>query len=418
MELVRISTAGSVDDGKSTLIGRLLFDNNALTKEQEDLIDQKTREKGADDLELSVITDGLVAEREQGITIDVAHIYFSTDTHKFIIADSPGHVEYTRNMVTGASTAETSIILVDARKGLLEQSFRHFYISHLLRMEKVIFCVNKMDLVDYDEDRFIETAVQIKEMVNKIGDDIDFEIVPISSLKGDNVVHKSDNMNWYNGKTLNELLHLNKSKINLSKAKHEQPFRFDVQQVYHTQREGFQDFRGFAGRVKSGTLSVGDKIITLPSKKESTVKEIRRFTETLDTANTGDSVVISLTDEIDISRGSLIAKLSEQPDELKEFNATLVWMDDNTAQIGSKLILKAGATESLLKIQKINYTVDPSNLEKDETAAEIALNDIVSVNLKLSKPVYLDNYEDNKRNGVFILIDPQTNSTVAVGFKE
>jgi len=418
MELVRISTAGSVDDGKSTLIGRLLFDNNALTKEQEDLIDQKTREKGTEDLELSVITDGLVAEREQGITIDVAHIYFSTDTHKFIIADSPGHVEYTRNMVTGASTAETSIILVDARKGLLEQSFRHFYISHLLRMEKVIFCVNKMDLVDYDEDRFIEIAVQIKEMVNKIGDDIDFEIVPISSLKGDNVVHKSDNMNWYNGKTLNELLHLNKSKINLSKAKHEQPFRFDVQQVYHTHREGFQDFRGFAGRVKSGTLSVGDKIITLPSKKESTVKEIRRFTETLDTANTGDSVIISLTDEIDISRGSLIAKLNEQPDELKEFDATLVWMDDNPAQIGSKLILKAGATESLLKIQKINYTVDPSNLEKDETVTTIELNDIVSTNLKLSKPVYLDNYEDNKRNGVFILINPQTNSTVAVGFKK
>ena len=418
MELVRISTAGSVDDGKSTLIGRLLFDNNALTKEQEELIDQKTREKGAEDLELSVITDGLVAEREQGITIDVAHIYFSTDTHKFIIADSPGHVEYTRNMVTGASTAETSIILIDSRKGLLEQSFRHFYISHLLRMEKVIFCVNKMDLVDYDEDRFYEIAVQIKEMVNKIGDDIEFDIVPISSLKGDNVVHSSDNMSWYKGKTLNELLHLNKSKINLSKAQHDQPFRFDVQQVYHTHREGFQDFRGFAGRVKSGTLSVGDKIITLPSKKESTVKEIRRFTETLDTANAGDSIIISLTDEIDISRGSLIAKLDEQPQELKEFNATLVWMDDSPVNVGSRLILKAGATESLLKIQKINYTVDTSNLEKDETATSIALNDIVSTNLKLSKPVYLDNYEDNKRNGVFILIDPQTNSTVAVGFKE
>lgn len=418
MELVRISTAGSVDDGKSTLIGRLLFDNNALTKEQEELINQKTREKGADDLELSVITDGLVAEREQGITIDVAHIYFSTDTHKFIIADSPGHVEYTRNMVTGASTAETSIILVDSRKGLLEQSFRHFYISHLLRMEKVIFCVNKMDLVDYNEDRFIEIAVQIKEMVNKIGDDIDFDIVPISSLKGDNVVHKSGQMSWYGGKTLNELLHLNKSKINLSKAKYEQPFRFDVQQVYHTHREGFQDFRGFAGRVKSGTLSVGDKIITLPSKKESTVKEIRRFTDQLNTANAGDSVIISLTDEIDISRGSLIAKLNEQPEELKEFDATLVWMDDNSARVGSKLILKAGATESLLKIQKINYTVDTSNLEKNQNATSIALNDIVSTNLKLSKPVYLDNYEDNKRNGVFILIDPQTNSTVAVGFKE
>jgi sulfate adenylyltransferase subunit 1 len=418
MELVRISTAGSVDDGKSTLIGRLLFDNNALTKEQEELIDQKTREKGTNDLELSVITDGLVAEREQGITIDVAHIYFSTDTHKFIIADSPGHVEYTRNMVTGASTAETSIILIDARKGLLEQSFRHFYISHLLRMEKVIFCVNKMDLVDFNEDRFIEIAVQVKEMVNKIGDDIAYDIVPISSLKGDNVVHKSEQMDWYNGKTLNELLHLNKSKINLSKAKYDQPFRFDVQQVYHTHREGFQDFRGFAGRIKSGTLSVGDKIITLPSKKESTVKEIRRFTDTLDTANAGDSIIISLTDEIDISRGSLIAKLEEQPKELKEFDATLVWMDDNSAQIGSKLILKAGATESLLKIQKINYKVDTSNLEKDLESSEIELNDIVSATLKLSKPVYLDNYDDNKRNGVFILIDQQTNNTVAVGFKK
>jgi sulfate adenylyltransferase subunit 1 len=401
MELVRISTAGSVDDGKSTLIGRLLHDNNALTKEQEELVAKKTKEKGWDDLDLSVITDGLVAEREQGITIDVAHIYFSTKTHKFIIADSPGHIEYTRNMVTGASTAETSIILVDARKGLLEQSFRHFYISQLLRLDSVIFCINKMDLVDYSEDEFIKIAIEIKNMVHQLGKDIPFELLPISSLKGDNVVHKSKNMPWYDGPTLNDILHQKKSSKldNL-------PFRFDVQQVYHTQNEKFTDFRGYAGRVVSGSLSIGDRIITYPSRQESVVTELRKYKDTVDNVKSGTSVVISLADEIDISRGAVISHAGTNDlKERKELSATVVWMDEKVATLGAKYILKAGARESLLKIQEIKNVVNP--LEADKSTKVV---------LKLGQSIFMDSYAVNKKNGVFILIDPQTNATAAVGF--
>jgi sulfate adenylyltransferase subunit 1 len=411
MELVRISTAGSVDDGKSTLIGRLLFDNNALTKEQEELVEKKTKEKGWDDLDLSVITDGLVAEREQGITIDVAHIYFSTKTHKFIIADSPGHIEYTRNMVTGASTAETSIILVDARKGLLEQSFRHFFISQLLRLDSVIFCVNKMDLVDYNEDRFLEIAIEIKAMVNDLAPDINYSILPVSSLKGDNVVNRSTKTTWYDGPTLNELLH--QPKI----AKNELvPFRFDVQQVYHAQNDEFVDFRGYAGRVVSGAVSLGDRIVSLPSNKESVVTEIRRFTETLDQAEAGDSVVISLSNEIDISRGALITHLEAKPEESKDLEATVVWMDEKPATPGAKYILKAGSREAVTKLQKIQFKVDPTSPAVTLGTTSAELNDITRMEFKLSQPVFLDSYSKNKKNGVFILIDPQSNATVAVGF--
>lgn len=412
MELVRISTAGSVDDGKSTLIGRLLFDSHALTKEQEALIEQKTQEKGWEDLDFSVITDGLVAEREQGITIDVAHIYFSTNTRKFIIADSPGHVEYTRNMVTGASTAEVSIILVDARKGLLEQSFRHFYISQLLELEKVIFCVNKMDLVDYNEDRFLEIAVEIQTMVKSVNDTIPFAILPVSSLKGDNVVNRSKNMDWYKGATLSELLHESRDI-----TPEPTPFRFDVQQVFHSQENEFVDYRGYAGRVVSGKIELGDRIVALPSGKESVVTEIRRYTQTFQNASAGESISISLADEIDISRGTLLSKPESQPSVETELQATLVWMDEKSASIGSKWLLKSGSREFPAKIQEVVGLVDPSGQGKvEQNATGITLNDIVRVQLKLGQPALLDIYSDNKRNGVFILIDPQTNQTSAVGF--
>ncbi len=411
MELVRISTAGSVDDGKSTLIGRLLHDNQALTKEQEELIERKTAEKGWDDLDFSVITDGLVAEREQGITIDVAHIYFSTDTRKFIIADSPGHVEYTRNMVTGASNSEVSIILVDARKGLVEQSYRHFYISQLLKLDQVIFCVNKMDLVDYSEDQFLKIAVSIKEMVSGFGENINYEIIPISSLKGDNVVEKSANMPWFSGDTLNDVLHR-------PKVRHDKdvPFRFDVQQVYHVQNDDFVDFRGFAGRVLSGTVNVGDEIITLPSEKKSKITEIRRYTETQDSAREGESVIISLEDEIDISRGSILVKPDQTPNSERAIKAALVWMDDHSAVLGGKLLLKSGAREFPIKIAQILAKVDPISGAKEENAASINLNDISEVLIKMSQPAYLDSYAENPTNGSFILIDPQSNNTVAAGF--
>lgn len=411
MELVRISTAGSVDDGKSTLIGRLLFDNNALTKEQEELVRKKTLEKGWEDLDLSVITDGLVAEREQGITIDVANIYFSTKSHKFIIADSPGHVEYTRNMVTGASTAEVSIILVDARKGLLEQSFRHFYISQLLKLEKVIFCVNKMDLVDYDEDQFLKVAIEIKEMVTAFDASIEYHIVPTSSLKGDNVVTRSIEMPWYTGPTLNEYLH--QSSI---EEENDLPFRFDVQQVYHVQNETFTDYRGYAGRVISGRIEVGDKVSVLPSGKQSVITEIRKYTNKLSDASQGESISISLEDEIDISRGAVFAQPDSEPSLDTAIHATLVWMGERSANPGGKYIWKSGSREFPVKIQQLNHKIDPTKPQRKAEASSLELNDIGQATLKLSQPVLLDNYAENKQNGVFILIDPQTNNTIALGF--
>ncbi len=411
MELIRISTAGSVDDGKSTLIGRLLYDNNALTKEQEELVAKKTAEKGWDDPDLSVITDGLVAEREQGITIDVANIYFSTDTHKFIIADSPGHVEYTRNMVTGASMAETSIILIDARKGLLEQSYRHFYISHLLQLKRVIFAVNKMDLVDYDQDRFLEIAVEVQRMVEGLNADVPYTVVPVSSLKGDNVVKPSDNMAWYQGKTLNALLHDTKED-----KSENQPLRFDVQHVIHSQENGFVDYRGYAGRVISGSVSVGDTLKVLPSNKESVVTEVRRYTETKDKAVSGDSVSISLADEIDISRGSILVHPADAPETQQSVTATVVWMDEKTAHAGSKWLLKTASREFPVKLQSILQSVDPTKKNETASSDSIVLNDITEVEIRLSQPGYFDAYAKNKKNGIFILIDPQSNNTVAVGF--
>lgn len=411
MELVRISTAGSVDDGKSTLIGRLLYDTNALTKEQEELVQKKTKEKGWDDLDLSVITDGLVAEREQGITIDVANIYFSTKTHKFIIADSPGHVEYTRNMVTGASTAETSIILIDARKGLLEQSYRHFYISQLLELNRVIFAINKMDLVDYSEDRFLEIAIEVKQLVKDMGATVDYDIVPVSSLKGDNVVNPSGNTPWYNGPTLNELLH-QKSESKTTEV----PLRFDVQHVIHSQENGFVDYRGFAGRIVSGEINVGDRITALPSEKESVVTEIRRYTETLEKATQGESVSISLADEIDISRGVVIAHPNSLPEAQSSISSTLVWMDEKPGVLGSKLLLKTGSREFPVKITSIHSKIDPTKANETIDVTTVEINDITDVDLRLSQPGYMDSYSINKQNGTFILIDPQSNNTVAVGF--
>lgn len=410
MELVRISTAGNVDDGKSTLIGRLLYDNNALTEEQEALIEQKSKEKGWDDLDFSVLTDGLTAEREQGITIDVAHIYFSTKSHKFIIADSPGHVEYTRNMVTGASTSDLSIILIDARKGLQEQSYRHYYISQLLRLERVIFCVNKMDLVEYSEDRFLEIAVDVQRMVKAFGHGLRYDIVPISSLKGDNVVYTSTHMPWYTGDTLNTLLHVRKEEKDENL-----PFRFDVQQVFHSQEEGFTDYRGYAGRVLSGSVSLGDQITVLPSGKQVSVTEIRRYTEALPNAQAGDSVALSLSTELDISRGALFSDSLQLPSDRQQFSCTLVWMDDKQAQAGQRYLLKTGARDILVKIQQIVRVIDPIHPGEVLEKSELALNDIAEVELRSSQSTYLDAYEINPRNGAFILIDEQSNQTVAVG---
>lgn len=414
MELLKINTAGSVDDGKSTLIGRFLYDSNALTIEQEELVRQKTKEKGLEDLDFSVITDGLIAEREQGITIDVAHIYFSSDTRKFIIADSPGHVEYTRNMVTGASNSDLSIILIDARKGLLEQTHRHYFISRLLRLESVIFCVNKMDLVDYDEDVFLKIATDINKMVNEFEElNQTISIIPISSLKGDNIVHNSKNMNWYTGETLSNVLHSFKKNTQFTDS-----FRMDIQQVYHVQNTEFVDYRSYAGRVNSGQLKVGDKVTVLPSCKSSKVVEIRKFTSLLKETSVGESVQIRLKDDLDISRGMMFVK--EQNDALfeKEITAKMVWLDERQANKTSKYFIQANSRTAICKIQDFIHLIKPENPLERFPCENIRLNDIALVKLKLANPIYLDKYADNKANGAFIIVDSQTNNTVAVGFVE
>lgn len=412
MDLLRINTAGSVDDGKSTLIGRLLHDCGALTIEQEELVARKTAEKGMEDLDLSVLTDGLIAEREQGITIDVAHIYFSSESRRFIIADSPGHVEYTRNMVTGASNSEVSIILIDARKGLLEQSFRHYYISLLLRVPSVIFCINKMDLVGYSEDVFLEIAAQVEQMVGQVpGWRPSMEVVPISGLKGDNVVSRSIAMPWYQGPTLHDLLHAPRVADG-----GELPLRFEVQQVFHVQNEEFVDFRGFAGRVASGKVRLGDAVEVSPGGRQANVVEIRRYHQVLPEAEAGDSIVIRLDAEIDASRGSLITRVGEVPNADRELEVHIVWLDERAAQNGGRYILQAGVRQVQVRLEALNGRIDPRNPAELLPAEGLKLNDIASVRLKLAQPANLDPYSSVKANGAFILIDPASNNTSAVGF--
>lgn len=413
MDLLRINTAGSVDDGKSTLIGRFLNDSNALTIEQEELIERKTKEKGLDDLDFSVITDGLIAEREQGITIDVAHIYFSSQKRKFIIADSPGHVEYTRNMVTGASNSEVSIILIDSRKGLLEQTYRHYFISNLLRLKTVVLCINKMDLVDYSEDTYLTIAAEINKMKSRFDYKPDIHILPISSLKGDNVVLHSDNMPWYSGQTLSEVLH------NIKPGETEvADFRFDVQQVLHVQNKEFTDYRAYAGRVISGSVSVGDEVTVLPSGIKSEVVELRRFTNTQQEAKTGESIQLRLKDDVDVSRGMVLVKNEEDSLLSKEISAKLVWLDEKQSVPGGRYLLQSGTRMVQCKLQQIEAVIPPENPEELLEATNLKLNDIAKVAIKTAAPAFLDAFENNRLNGVFILIDPQTNNTVGVGFSD
>lgn len=413
MDLLRINTAGSVDDGKSTLIGRFLNDSNALTIEQVELIERKTREKGMDDLDFSVLTDGLIAEREQGITIDVAHIYFSSESRKFIIADSPGHIEYTRNMVTGASNSEVSIILIDARKGLLEQTHRHYFISTLLRLQTVVFCINKMDLVGYIEDVFLNIAADINKMTEGFAYKPDIHVLPISSLKGDNVVFTSENTPWYKGESLSGILHGIKPNAQDAEA-----FRLDVQQVLHVQNAEFTDYRAYAGRIISGSVKLGDRLTILPSGTASEVVEIRKFTSTLPQATAGESIQIRLKDDVDVSRGMMLVQETDDNLLSKDIKATLVWMDEKQSVPGGRYIIQAGTRTAACKLQGIDAIIPPENPSAIYEAASLKLNDIARVQLKTAAPLFLDRFEDNRSNGAFILIDTQSNNTVAVGFVE
>ncbi|MDA9070244.1 GTP-binding protein [Algibacter sp.] len=413
MEVLKIATAGSVDDGKSTLIGRILYDTKSLTTDKLEAIEKTSKQRGYDYLDFSLATDGLVAEREQGITIDVAHIYFSTKKKSYIIADTPGHVEYTRNMVTGASTSQASIILIDARKGVIEQTNRHFFINNLLRIKDVVVAINKMDLVDYSEDIYNKIKADFSELMSKRDyQDQKITFIPVSALKGDNVVNKSDKMSWYKGDALLEHLEqLDKADIfNVGTP------RFPVQYVIRPKTEDFHDYRGYAGKVYGGDLSVGDDIMVLPSKTRSKIKDIYFYDEKYETASRRSSVTITLENDINVSRGDMIVKEGDLPTIDKQFTANVCWMDSDQLTAGGKYIVQHGINKVLAKVDRINHKINPdySGFEKDVTG--LAINDIASVTFKLNKPIFYDQFKDHRTNGSFILIDPQSNNTVGAGF--
>ncbi|CAM3363497.1 sulfate adenylyltransferase subunit 1 [Aquirufa ecclesiirivi] len=414
MDILRIATAGSVDDGKSTLIGRLLYETNSITKDKIEALESASKRKGLDFLDLSLLTDGLIAEREQGITIDVAHIYFSTPTRKYIIADTPGHVEYTRNMVTGASNAKVSLILVDARQGVVEQTARHLSIAALLRIPKVIVCVNKMDLVQYDEAKFEAIKDSLGSLVAQTtfeGQEISF--LPISSLFGQNITQAADKMPWYQGNTLLGELEAFEYAESLAHA----PARFPVQWVIRPKTEEYHDYRGYAGKISSGTFQVGDVIKALPTGQESTISSIEKFGEQLERAVAGDSVVITLTTDVDISRGnSLVLASDTQAPQLKDFTAQICWLDHQALSPGKTYLLQHGVNLTKAKISQITERLDVVAQTSSQDVDSLKLNEIGGIQLRTAQPIMADVYAENPSNGAFILVDEFSNSTVGVGF--
>jgi len=413
MEVLKIATAGSVDDGKSTLIGRLLYDTKSLTNDKLEAIERASKQKGFDYLDFSFATDGLVAEREQGITIDVAHIYFSTQTKSYIIADTPGHVEYTRNMVTGASTSQAAIVLVDARKGVIEQTNRHFFINNLLRIKDVIVTINKMDLVDFSEETYNTIKADFEALVKKRDyQDQTITFIPVSALKGDNVVHGSDNMPWYKGQTLLEHLELLDTKDIYNRGTP----RFPVQYVVRPKTNEFHDFRGYAGKVYGGDLSVGDDIVVLPSQTKSKIKDIYVYKNKYETAVRRSSFTLTLENDINVSRGDMIVRANDLPTIDKQFTATICWMDSKQLTSGSKYVLQHGINKVLAKVDSINHKINPDYSGIDTDTQSLGVNDIASVSFKLNRPIFFDAFKEHRTNGSFILIDTQSNSTVGAGF--
>lgn len=413
MKVVKIATAGSVDDGKSTLIGRLLYDTKSLTEDKLEAIQEKSKQRGFDYLDFSLATDGLIAEREQGITIDVAHIYFSTNKTSFIIADAPGHIEYTRNMVTGASTAQASIVLVDARNGVVEQTYRHFFINSLLRIKDVVIAINKMDLADYSQEKFNQIKSEIEYLASKSGyQNQSLTFIPLSALKGDNVVETSEKMPWYQGETL--LNHL--EGLKLEDVQEQSQVRFPVQTVIRPKTEDHHDFRGYAGKIYGGDLHVGDEVIVLPSTTKSKVKNIHFFDKEYQKATRGSSVTISLEDNVNVSRGDMLVKVNEEPKVAKELTATICWMDKTPLEMSSRYFLKHGIHDVQAKVMNISSLIRTDFSGKELSPSQLTLNEIGEVQLKLSKPVFFDSYKDNRANGAFILIDSKTNNTAGVGF--
>lgn len=409
-QLLRFTTAGSVDDGKSTLIGRLLYDSKSIFEDQLASVTATSKRKGHDGVDLALFTDGLRDEREQGITIDVAYRYFTTPKRKFIIADTPGHIQYTRNMVTGASTANAAIILIDARHGVIEQTKRHAFIASLLQIPHMIVCVNKMDLVDFKEDVFNTIVSQFEVFSSKL-DIQDVRFVPISALNGDNVVNRSKNMDWYLGSPLLhtlETLHIS-SDINKIDA------RFPVQTVIRPQRDGFIDYRGYAGRIAGGIYRVGDEVTVLPSGFTSKITSIYAGKNLVQEAFAPMSVTISLEDDIDVSRGDMIVKTNNQPEMHQEFDVMLCWLNEQPARPRAKYTIMHTSNEKKAMIKEVIYQIDINTYARDVENKDLAMNAIARVTLKITLPLMLDSYRENRFTGSIILIDETTNETVAAG---
>jgi bifunctional enzyme CysN/CysC len=410
-DLLRFATAGSVDDGKSTLIGRLLFDSKALFSDQLEAVERVSRSRGNDYTDLALLTDGLRAEREQGITIDVAYRYFATPRRKFIIADTPGHTQYTRNMVTGASTADVALILLDARKGITEQSRRHAFLATLLGVPHLVVCVNKMDLVDWSESVFEAIRDEFGAFATRLRVR-DLTFIPVSALKGDNVVTRSQNMPWYDGSAL--LSHL--ERLHVASDRNLVDVRFPVQYVIRPQQHDVRDYRGYAGTVSSGVLKPGDPVVVLPSGLESSIAAIHTADGEVPEAYPPMAVTITLADELDISRGDMLCRPHNMPTVAQDIDAMVCWMDETAALArGRKYGIKHTTRWARAMVRELDYRIDVNTLHRDESAGELTLNEIGRVQLRVTQPLFVDPYQDNRQTGSFILVDEGTNRTVAAG---
>ena len=410
MELLRFATAGSVDDGKSTLIGRLLYDSKAIFEDQLEAVERVSLQRRDEYTDLALLTDGLRAEREQGITIDVAYRYFATPERKFIIADTPGHVQYTRNMVTGNSTADLTMVLVDARKGIVEQTRRHAFLASLLRVPHLLVCINKMDLVDYDREVFEAIRDEFTAFASRL-DVTDMTFIPISALKGDNVVQRSGNMPWYEGASL--LHHL--EQVYIASDRNLIDSRFPVQWVVRPQATEFHDYRGYAGRVDGGVFRVGDEVMVLPSGLTTTVAAIETFDGPVDEAFSPMSVTMRLTDDIDVSRGDMICRPHNKPTVGQDLDAMVCWMHERPLKQGDFLALKHTTRWVRAVVRDVQYRLDVNTLHRDEASTQLGLNDVGRVSLRVTQPLFYDSYRRNRQTGSFILAAEDTNVTVGAG---
>lgn len=410
MELLRFTTAGSVDDGKSTLIGRLLYDSKSIFEDQIEQVKATSERKGLEHVDLSLLTDGLRDEREQGITIDVAYRYFATPKRKFIIADTPGHIQYTRNMVTGASTANLALILVDARNGVIEQTRRHSYIASLLQIPHLIVCINKMDLVDYKEEAFTKIVSDYEDFASKL-DVNDIRFIPISALHGDNVVERSDKMDWYDGSTLLYSL----ETIHIGSDQNHIDARFPVQTVIRPHSDEYHDYRGYAGRVAGGIFRPGDEVIVQPSGFKSKIRSVDTLDGPIEQAFPPMSVTLTLEDDIDVSRGDMIVRENNPPRSSQDLEVMLCWLNESPMRTGGKYVLRHTSSECRAMIKEVVYKVNISDLTRNMDDKTAGMNDIVKVHLRTTKPIINDPYRRNRQTGSIILVDETTNETLAAG---